>query len=117
MLQKYLPLGIKLTKIHRILKFKQLDWLKIYLDFNTDKRMAKVLKRMNNSAYGKTIENLRERINVRLIISAKDYKKYVSEPRLLIKIRLYYLFCRIHDKAATFYCLYLYFFYVFYFRL
>ena len=37
-LQIYLSLGMKLVSIHKILKFKQLDWLKIYIDFNTDKR-------------------------------------------------------------------------------
>ena len=35
---------------------------------------------MNNSVYGKTMGNVRKRKNVRLIISAKDYKKYVSKP-------------------------------------
>ena len=35
---------------------------------------------MINSVYGKTIENLRKRINVKLIDSANDYKKYVSKP-------------------------------------
>ena len=81
-LQLHLSLGMKLTKVCRILKFKQYDWLKGYIDFNTDKRKNAAnnfdkyfFKLMNNSVYGKTKENLLKRISVRLVHKAKGYIK------------------------------------------
>ena len=65
-LQLHLSLGMKLVSVHKVLKIKQPDWLKNYIDFNIEKRnnAAKNFKLMNNSAFGKTMENLR--IYVRL---------------------------------------------------
>ena len=77
----------KLTKVYRVLKFKQSDWLKKYIDFNTDKGKHATncfekyfFKLMNNIVYGKTMENLRKRIKVSLVNNSKDYKEYVNRP-------------------------------------
>ena len=70
-LQLHLSFGMKLTKIHKILKFKQCDLLKKYIDFNTEKKKSaansfeKDFFKLNkiNIVYSKTMKNLRKRIN------------------------------------------------------
>ena len=78
---------MKLTEIHRVQKFKQSDWIKKYIDFNTEKiRNAAnsfdkdFFKLMINSVCGKTMENVRKRISVRLVSNEEDFLKYTSRP-------------------------------------
>ena len=86
-LQLYVSLGMKVKKINRIFKFEQSDWLKMFVDFNTEKRKGAsnkfeegFLKLMVNSVFGKTMGNLRKRVNVKLVNNAEDYVKSVSRP-------------------------------------
>ena len=89
-LQLYLRLGLKLKKIHRTLEFNRSQWLKPHIEFNTQKRIEAeknndrdgkgLYKLMSNAINGKTMENMRNRIDVKLVNKKKDYLKCASKP-------------------------------------
>ena len=70
-LEYYLKLGLKVTKVHRILTFDKKPFLKDYIDLNTELRKKSkndlekdLFKLMNNDIFGKSIENVLNRSNI-----------------------------------------------------
>ena len=73
-LQLYMSLGLRLTAVHRALRFDQSPWMEPYIRKNTELREKAtsdfekdLYKLMNNSVFGKTMENLRRRVDVKLV--------------------------------------------------
>ena len=86
-LKQALNHGLVLRKVHRVIQFNQEDWLKPYIDMNTKLRkeakndfQKDFFKLMNNSVFGKTMKNVRNHRDIKLVTSDKRRKRLVSEP-------------------------------------
>ena len=81
-LQQYIKLGLQVTKIHRVFEFNERCWLKSFIDLNTIMRQKAMLegdkagvgtyKLMSNAVFGKSCENLLNRVSVEIVNITKS---------------------------------------------
>ena len=86
-LNQVLQHGLRLDGIHQAIEFDQSPWLKTYIDFNTQLRMAATndfekdfFKLINNSVFGKMMENIRKHKNIKLVTTEEKYLRTVMKP-------------------------------------
>ena len=107
-LMQCLKLGMKLKKIHRGIKFIESDFMKPYIDKKTNLRaQAKnnfekdFFKLMNNAVFGKTMENIRNRVNIKLVDTGEQFKKLTAKPNYDTRIILDENLVSVHMKKTS----------------
>ena len=85
MLKFYVRHGMIVDKVHNIISFRQSRWLEKYINFNTQKRNKAVndfekdfYKLLNNAFYGKTMENVRNRLKIKFV-KKNNYREIIKQ--------------------------------------
>jgi len=88
MLKLYIKHGLKLRTVHKAVKFVQSPWLSEYINFNTQKRQNAsnafekyFYKIMNNSIYGKQLQSVRDKCQIKLVSEERSLSKLTSKPQ------------------------------------
>ena len=83
----YVAMGMRVKSINRAIRFKEEAWLKCYVDLCTSLRMnarspfeRDLFKLLINAIYGKMIENLMKRSDIKLTFSGEEFTKFISKP-------------------------------------
>ena len=86
-LKQYLDLGLRLTKVYRGIKFREEPFMKRYIELNTELRKKATsefekdfFKLLNNAIFGKSLENIRNRVNIELVNSREKAVKLAAKP-------------------------------------
>lgn len=111
LLQLYVNLGAKVTKVHKVILYDQSNWMAGFINNNVNKRVeaknkndkfgSDFYKLMNNSVYGKTIENPRKRINFKLSFTENTFNFYKNDPLFRHPIRFSENMVGCHMKQAV----------------
>ena len=102
----YIRHGIRIVKVHTVYNFKRSPWLAKNIKYNTEQRKKaktefekQFYKLLNNSFYGKTIENIRKRLNLDLVDKSDTHRIINRQSKLSFddKIAEYEKFNFIHS--------------------